>query len=47
MGISPDEDLASYVHVAHGLEVSSHTNKYNLSLRQLLIELAEALLFFG
>jgi hypothetical protein len=27
MGISPDEDLTSYVHVAHGLEVSSQTNK--------------------
>jgi hypothetical protein len=26
MGISPDEDLASYVHVAHGLEVSSQIN---------------------
>jgi hypothetical protein len=26
MGISPDEDLTSYVHVAHGLEVSSQTN---------------------
>jgi hypothetical protein len=35
MGISPDEDLTSYVHVAHGLEVSSQTNinskYYNLS----------------
>jgi hypothetical protein len=27
MGISPDEDLTSYMHVAHGLEVSSQTNK--------------------
>jgi hypothetical protein len=27
MGTSPDEDLISYVHVAHGLEVSSQTNK--------------------
>jgi hypothetical protein len=27
MGISPDEDLTSYVHVAHGLEVSSQTNR--------------------
>jgi hypothetical protein len=26
MGTSPDEDLTSYVHVAHGLEVSSQTN---------------------
>jgi hypothetical protein len=26
MGTSPDEDLISYVHVAHGLEVSSQTN---------------------
>jgi hypothetical protein len=26
MGVSPDEDLTSYVHVAHGLEVSSQTN---------------------
>jgi hypothetical protein len=31
MGISPDEDLTSYVHVAHGLEVSSQTNNYNNS----------------
>jgi hypothetical protein len=28
IGISPDEDLTSYVHVAHGLEVSSQTNTY-------------------
>jgi hypothetical protein len=28
MGTSPDEDLISYVHVAHGLEVSSQTNKH-------------------
>jgi hypothetical protein len=27
MGTSPDEDLISYVHVAHGLEVSSQTNR--------------------
>jgi hypothetical protein len=27
MGTSPDEDLTSYVHVAHGLEVSSQTNR--------------------
>jgi hypothetical protein len=26
MGISPDEDLTFYVHVAHVLEVSSQTN---------------------
>jgi hypothetical protein len=26
IGTSPDEDLISYVHVAHGLEVSSQTN---------------------
>jgi hypothetical protein len=26
MGTSPDEDFVSYVHVAHGLEVSSQTN---------------------
>jgi hypothetical protein len=26
MGTSPDEDLISYVHVAHGLEVSCQTN---------------------
>jgi hypothetical protein len=26
MGTSPDEGLISYVHVAHGLEVSSQTN---------------------
>jgi hypothetical protein len=26
MGTSPNEDLISYVHVAHGLEVSSQTN---------------------
>jgi hypothetical protein len=26
MGISPNEDFTSYVHVAHGLEVSSQTN---------------------
>jgi hypothetical protein len=26
MGTSPDEDLISYVHVAHDLEVSSQTN---------------------
>jgi hypothetical protein len=26
MGTSPDEDLISCVHVAHGLEVSSQTN---------------------
>jgi hypothetical protein len=34
MGTSPDEDLISYVHVAHGLEVSSQANtegmRYNL-----------------
>jgi hypothetical protein len=28
MGTSPDEDLTSYVHVAHGLEVSSQTNRH-------------------
>jgi hypothetical protein len=28
MGTSPDEDLISYVHVAHGLEVSSQTNNH-------------------
>jgi hypothetical protein len=28
MCISPDEDLTSYVHVAHGLEVSSQTNSW-------------------
>jgi hypothetical protein len=28
MGISPDEDLTSNAHVAHGLEVSSQTNNY-------------------
>jgi hypothetical protein len=27
MGTSPDEDLISCVHVAHGLEVSSQTNR--------------------
>jgi hypothetical protein len=27
MGTSPDEDLTSYVHIAHGLEVSSQTNR--------------------
>jgi hypothetical protein len=27
MGTCPDEDLISYVHVAHGLEVSSQTNR--------------------
>jgi hypothetical protein len=27
MGTSPDEDLTSHVHVAHGLEVSSQTNR--------------------
>jgi hypothetical protein len=26
VGTCPDEDLISYVHVAHGLEVSSQTN---------------------
>jgi hypothetical protein len=29
MGISPDEDPTSYVNVAHGLEVSSQTNRNN------------------
>jgi hypothetical protein len=31
MGTSPDEDLTSYVHVGHGLEVSSQTNSSKLS----------------
>jgi hypothetical protein len=30
MGISPDENLISYVHVAYSLEVSSQTNNYAL-----------------
>jgi hypothetical protein len=30
MGTGPDEDLTSYVHVAHGLEVSSQTNNGGL-----------------
>jgi hypothetical protein len=29
IGTSPDEDLIFYVHVAHGLEVSSQTNSVN------------------
>jgi hypothetical protein len=35
MGTSPDEDLISYVHVAHGLEVSSQTNTNIISKRKL------------
>jgi hypothetical protein len=34
MGISPDEDLTSYVHVAHGLEVSSQTNTNFIVVRR-------------
>jgi hypothetical protein len=32
MGTSPDEDLTSYVHVAHGLEVSSQTNSLRIDI---------------
>jgi hypothetical protein len=32
MGTSPGEDLISYVHVAHGLEVSSQTNRTTCSV---------------
>jgi hypothetical protein len=37
MGASPDEDLISYVHVAHGLEVSSQTNTHVENLTPIAI----------
>jgi hypothetical protein len=39
MGTSPDEDLISYVHVAHGLEVSSQTNSSRTVTKKVVDEL--------